>query len=179
MVKRGPNTERGKAASSINAVKHGLRSNAPVIPEVESSEDWDRHRAAIVASWEPEGGFETFLAERVASLSWRLNRVPRYETETTAHHIDTIPDDLGHAAAYGEKLGIPREETASMDRIGELISQRLLPSRDPMERIIRYEGHLHRQLIQTIRELEATQARRKGDRPSPLTRLDVSGSASS
>ena len=48
-----------------------------------------------------------------------------------------------------------------------------------MERIIRYEGHLHRQLIQTIRELEATQARRKGDRPSPLTRLDVSGSARS
>ena len=124
MAKRGPNTERGKAASSINAVKHGLRSNAPVIPELESFEDWERHRAAIVASWEPEGGFENFLAERIASLSWRLNRVPRYETETTAHHIDTIPDDLGDAAAYGEKLGIPREETASMDTIGELISRR-------------------------------------------------------
>ena len=158
-------------------IRRSFRANAPVIPELESFEDWERHRAAIVASWEPEGGFETFLAERVASLSSRLNRVPRYETETTAHHIDTIPDDLGDAAAYGEKLGIPREETASMDRIDELISQGLLPSRDRMERIIRYEGHLHRQLIQTIRELEATQARRKGDRPSALTRLDVSGSS--
>src|SRR5438552_8417206 len=95
MARRGPNTERGKAASSLNAVKHGLRSNAPVIPEVESFEDWDRHRAAIVASWEPEGGFETFLAERVASLSWRLNRVPRYETETyrTSHRHN--PGRLG------------------------------------------------------------------------------------
>ena len=95
----------------------------------------------------------------------------------TAHHIDAIPDDLADTASYGEKLGVPREETVSMDRIGELISQRLPPSRDPMERIIRYEGHLHRQLIQTIRELEATQARRKGDRPSALTRFDVSGSS--
>ena len=84
---------------------------------------------------------------------------------------------MADAATYGENRGIPREETISMDRIGELISQRLLPSGDPMERIIRYEGHLHRQLIQTIRELEATQARRKGDRPPALTRFDVSGSS--
>ena len=61
MARRGPNTERGKAAARVNAVKHGLRSNAPVIPELESFEDWDRHRAAIVASWEPKGGFENFL----------------------------------------------------------------------------------------------------------------------
>ena len=168
MARRGPNTARGKAASSRNAVKHGLRSGAPVIPELESFDDWERHRAGIVASFEPEGGFETFLAERIASLAWRLNRVPRYETEMTAHHIDKIPDDLGLQADYGEKLGIPREETVTMDKIDEMLSRRLLPSKDPMERIMRYEGHLHRQFIQTVRELEATQARRKGDRPSPL-----------
>jgi hypothetical protein len=130
-------TEAGKAASSVNAVKHGLRSNAPVISEIESFEDWERHRAAIIATWEPESGFETFLAEPIASLSWRLNRVPRYETEMTAHHIDSIPDDLADTSRYGEKLGIPREETVTMDKIGELISQRLLPPRDPRERIVR------------------------------------------
>src|SRR5437879_88169 len=119
--------------SSMVSVQHSRHARNRVLRNSE------RHRAEIVASWEPESDFETFLAERIASLSWRLNRVPRYETETTAHHIDTIPDDLGDAAAYGEKRGIPREETVSMDRIGELISQRLLLSRDPMERI-RYEG---------------------------------------
>jgi len=176
MARRGPNTARGKAASSRNAVKHGLRSDAPVIPELESFDDWERHRAGIVASFQPEGSFEAWLAGRIASLSWRLNRVPRYETEMTAHHIDEVPDDLAQAAAFGEKLGIPSEESITMDKIDQLVSRRLLPSRDPMERIMRYEGHLHRQFIQTIRELEATQARRKGDRPSPLARLDVSGS---
>jgi len=159
MARRGPSTARGKAASSRNAVKHGLRSDAPVIPELESFDDWERHRAGIVASFEPEGAFEAWLAGRIASLSWRLNRVPRYETEMTAHHIDEIPDDLATAARYGEKaLGIPPEQTITMDKIEELMSRRLLPSRDPMERIMRYEGHLHRQLIQTIRELEATQS---------------------
>ena len=67
----------------------------------------NQHRAAIVASWEPKGGFENFLAERVASLSWRLNRVPRYETETTAHHIDTIPDDLAGRGYLRREAGHP------------------------------------------------------------------------
>ena len=172
----GPKTAKGKAASSRNAIKHGLRSDAPVIPELESMDDWERHRAGFVSSFEPEGGFETYLAERVASLAWRLNRVLRHETEMTTHHIDEIPDDLSLQAAYGEKLGIPREETVTMDKIDVMVSRRLLPAKQQMENIMRYEGHLHRQFMQTLHELEATQARRKGDRPSPLARLDVSGS---
>jgi len=172
----GPKTAKGKAASSRNAVKHGLRSDAPVIPELESFDDWERHREGIVASFEPEGGFETYLAVRIAKLAWRLNRVPRYETEMVAHNLDNIGRDMQISGIYGLALGIPSEEIGTEDKIDEQVSRRLLPSRDPMERIIRYEGHLHRQLIQTIRELEATQARRKGDRPSPLARLDVSGS---
>ncbi len=143
---------------------------------MESFHDWEGHRAGIVAGFESEGGFETLLAERIASLAWRLNRVPRYETEMTAHHLDRIPDDIGDIAPYAAAIGRPIDESNLMDNIEEQMSRRLLPDRDPMERIIRYEGHLHRQLIQTIRELEATQARRKGDRPSPLARLDVSGS---
>ena len=55
MVKRGPSTASGKAASSRSAIKHGLRSDAPVIPELESFEDWERHRAGTVAGFAPEG----------------------------------------------------------------------------------------------------------------------------
>lgn len=43
-----------------------------------------------------------------------------------------------------------------------------------LEKVMRYEGHLHRQLLQTLHELEAMQARRAG-RPAPLARLDVQG----
>jgi hypothetical protein len=43
-----------------------------------------------------------------------------------------------------------------------------------LEKVMRYEGHLHRQLLQTLHELEAMQARRAG-KPAPLARLDVQG----
>lgn len=43
-----------------------------------------------------------------------------------------------------------------------------------LEKVLRYEGHLHRQLLQTLHELEAMQARRAGQ-AAPLARLDVQG----
>ncbi len=49
----------------------------------------------------------------------------------------------------------------------------LLPV-EQLEKVMRYEAHLHRQLVQTLRELEAMQARRRGQ-AAPLARLDVSG----
>jgi hypothetical protein len=39
MVKRGPATAEGKAAASRNAIKHGLRSDAPVIPGLEDFDE--------------------------------------------------------------------------------------------------------------------------------------------
>jgi len=69
MVKRGPNTADGKAASSQNAVKHGLRSGVPVIPGFESFEEWEDFRDGIISSYAPEGRLETELAERSASSS--------------------------------------------------------------------------------------------------------------
>src|SRR6266511_2591219 len=78
MARRGPNTPRGKAASSRNATTHGLTSDAPVIPG-ESREEWRRFLAGIIADWEPVGQFETEHAATIALLMWRRRRVARYE----------------------------------------------------------------------------------------------------
>jgi len=43
-----------------------------------------------------------------------------------------------------------------------------------LDKVTRYEAHLHRQLVQTMHELEAMQDRRRGH-AAPLARLDVSG----
>ncbi len=51
---------------------------------------------------------------------------------------------------------------------------RTLPGRDVLDKIMRYEAHLHRLYIQTLHELEAIQTRRQGGH-SPLARLDISG----
>jgi len=177
MAQRGPRTEGGKAASSRNSIKHGLRSGAPVIPELESFEEWERHRAGTIASFAPEGYSETDFAERIASLSWRLKRVARYETEMAAHYLDDIPEDMAAAAGYAERaLKIPIEVTVTPDAVDKQFSRRLLPPEQTLERIMRYEAHLHRQWVQTIHELEALQARARGER-TPLARLDVTRSS--
>src|SRR5215204_5569852 len=84
MSKGGPTTEEGKEVARWNAARHGMRSPAPVVPGIETQEDWERHLAGTLESLSPEGHLETVLAERVALLSWRLHRVVRYETESIA-----------------------------------------------------------------------------------------------
>lgn len=90
----GPATENGKAVSKHNAVRHGIRSPEPVIPGMESAEDWEAHRSGIVESIAPVGHLEGTLTERVALLSWRLHRVARYETETLAVGMGKVEEDL-------------------------------------------------------------------------------------
>jgi len=79
--KRGPKSTQGRLAVRLNASTHGILSAQPVVNAYERPEDWEAHRAAIVDSLAPEGGMEQVLAERVALMSWRLNRVTLYEAE--------------------------------------------------------------------------------------------------
>jgi hypothetical protein len=95
----------------------------------------------------PVGPLEAALAERVASALWRLRRVTAYED-----------------AAIAERRRL------------EARSARLLPHPLDIEKIIRYEAHLSRQCYQTLHELEALRAERRG-RPAPLLRVDVKGAA--
>jgi hypothetical protein len=79
-------------------VRHGLRSELPVIPG-ESADEWERHRAGVVRSLAPAGGLETVLAERVALSLWRLRRVVVYETAVTAVWVDEADEAVHQAAA--------------------------------------------------------------------------------
>jgi hypothetical protein len=90
----GPNTEAGKAIVRWNATRHGISSPKPVVPGLENSEDWERHREGILENLSPVGHLEITLAERVALLSWRLHRVTRYETGAIAAYQETIEDDI-------------------------------------------------------------------------------------
>jgi hypothetical protein len=94
LAKGGPATQEGKEVVKWNAVQHGVRSPAPVVPGMERAEDWELHLAGTLESLSPEGHLETVLAERVALLSWRLHRVVRYETESIALFQEKAEDDL-------------------------------------------------------------------------------------
>jgi hypothetical protein len=91
----------------VNAVTHGLRATLPVIPGVERVEDWEAHERGVVESLQPVGRLETLLAQRVASVLWRLNRVEVYEERQLAKESDTwlLPDhDLNAIVRYEAHL---------------------------------------------------------------------------
>jgi hypothetical protein len=104
LAKGGPATQEGKEVVKWNAVKHGLRSPAPVVPSIERREDWEQHRDGVLESLQPEGHLEMVLAERVALLSWRLNRVTRFETVTIALSQEKMEDDLAEKRRFGSYL---------------------------------------------------------------------------
>jgi hypothetical protein len=58
----------------------------------------------VLESLQPEGHLETVLAERVALLSWRLNRVTRYETESIALYQEKAEDDLADRRRFGSHV---------------------------------------------------------------------------
>src|SRR5215217_1466741 len=103
----GPSTREGKEIARWNATRHGIRSPAPVVPGVERKEEWEEHRDGVLDSLSPEGHLELVLAERVALLSWRLHRVIRYETESSALFQEKAEDDLAKERRFESGPGHP------------------------------------------------------------------------
>jgi hypothetical protein len=295
----GPNTEEGKDVVRWNATRHGISSPQPVVPGLEKLEDWEEHRSSILENLSPVGQLEVTLAERVALLSWRLQRVTRYETGAIATSQETIEEDIherdrflsalkhkefesthpedirfeakyykqSHSAlrrfpslgadktlkganassvvwrvlmeakkAAGREIdverldlpGVPEDAMieelpamkaadvrgcveaiaahASLDpdelleaatneagykarhaahkkeeveqEISRKVRERILPDEKTLEKIIRYEAHLSRQLYHGLHELENLQKHRTTGEGVPLLRMDVQGSVS-
>lgn len=172
----------GKVISSRNALSHGITSVTPVIKGMEREKDWLAFRDGIIESLAPEGYLECVLAERVANLNWRIKRVTRYENAVIEDYVGSVEYDGTVAAAYlygikaideavegkRDDIPVPTPEELALSR-----EKRMIPYKDDLDKIMRYEGHLHRQWMQTLHELEAMQARRLG-LPVNLYRLDIS-----
>ncbi|WP_435005111.1 hypothetical protein P12x_003003 [Tundrisphaera lichenicola] len=72
----GPKTEEGKAKSRANALKHGLCSSV-VVPE--SLEAVQERASAYYHTLKPQNQFHSWLVDRVAILSLRIDRCERIE----------------------------------------------------------------------------------------------------
>jgi hypothetical protein len=173
VAQTGPRTRAGKAVASRNAMGHGIMSPHPgIIEGLETEDEWDRHVDGIVANLAPEGVLEEELAERIATLFWRLRRVTRYETAVINHQVAATRQDLRAADAYLAPNGndVPDPEPL---RVAAYKEARVIPLDADIDKIMRYETHIHRLIMQTLHELEALQARRHGEQ-THLARLDIS-----
>src|SRR6266498_1630261 len=112
-----PSSRRGRKAHS--SLSHGLRSLIPVIPGVESEEDWLAHLAAVIQEISPVGHIETLCANHIALDFWRLKRIARYEILLVTHSDPTARPsaDFGTAAAAPDSA--VSSTTAEPDEVDE------------------------------------------------------------
>ena len=179
MPKRGPKTDRGKAVVRLNAVRHAVLSQTPVIPELETEEDWQAHRTRLFDDLVPHGALEEALVERIALTLWQHQRLVRFQRAAVIRGSFSALEAMSLAAAYGEsRFGMPEEDSLSDEKVERRLLECLIPTGDDLAKIMRYEAHLNRQLYQAMHELEALKARRQGD-SAPLARVDVHGLAQS
>jgi hypothetical protein len=76
----GARTPQGKAASSLNAVRHGLCSQQAVLPgeDAEALSDLSRE---FYKSIRPVGPQELFCVEKMILAYWRMRRIAAMEAE--------------------------------------------------------------------------------------------------
>jgi len=157
---------------SRNATTHGLYSAVTVAAGHEQPTDWLAFHDAMLLDLDPHGALESALASRAAALCWRLRRAPIAEADAIERAI--ARHDSAAARKPIELTPEQRDELGFYADAMVAVPDPPSPVPDPasLERIARTEAHLHKQLVQTLHELEALQARRRGEH-TPLARVDV------
>ena len=157
----GPKTEEGKSASSQNALKHGLTARQDVIA-AESQELYDFRRDQMFADLAPTGPIEAMLAERIVSLSWRLDRSVTIQTQV----IDTLLEDFERVHKEAVKdydPYYPSRQNPDLKLGGAARND--IRDNKVLDRLLMYERRIERSLYKTMAELKNLQQTRKRNQP--------------
>jgi len=90
-MQTGPRTTVGKAASSMNAMSHGLTSGKVVLPGEDASQ-FEFLRRSLLKEHRPNTPTEKILVEEMAQAHWRLDRVRRRQDQ--AFESETLDEKL-------------------------------------------------------------------------------------
>jgi hypothetical protein len=160
----GPTSEEGKAASSRNSWKHGLRALAVVYPD-EDGEEYLLHLVSLRLERRPKGPLEAFLVERMAQCMWKIWRTYRLESEFIELGIGSADQSLRLAAQDPKVPKWFREAAAAAEgpqgattALIELTNPRSAPA---LLLLFRYRAEAERALYKALHELERIQAARK------------------
>jgi len=127
----GPRTPRGKASSSMNALKAGVFAKHLLLPDDDAAE-FAKLRAQLHDEWRPLGPTENSLVERLLALFWKQRRVYRAEAGLYTMYRQ-CPDGLGGVATALAKDGTETEA---------------------FTRLVRMDGAFERSIALTLRLLQ-------------------------
>jgi hypothetical protein len=163
----GPRTEGGKSRSRPNALKHGVLASALLVTQGEGAEDsaeFDELLGGLHRDVEPVGTLEDMLVEKIAICWWRQRRALKSEAGLVRRAF--VPDpgrQLQESLSRGAGLGPNPELAAIKDHLS-------LPLGADLDRILRYETTIQRQMVYAINQLERLQRTRKGEHvPAPVS----------
>jgi hypothetical protein len=155
----GPRTEEGKKRSSLNALRHGLTGQVSLMTD----DDRAAHGAfskGIIDDLKPVGAMELQLAQRIATDSWRINRLAAFEDNIYCMwHETNMPSYSNH----------PQIDTACSQ------TQTFLQKSDELNRLSLYEQRLNRSIQKNMALLKQLQKERKAEQQSQPTEKKQSG----
>ena len=134
----GPKTDLGKQRCSQNALKHGLRSQHPVIPG-EDPIEYQHKLDELRADLRPLNSLEDSIVEQIADTTWRLKRLARIEAAVQSHYADKAA--AGESNAGKDSDEILGEAFSDSDTLRDLAI------------LSRYEGQLSRRFHRLTKEL--------------------------
>ncbi|MBM3735090.1 MAG: hypothetical protein FJW39_04825 [Acidobacteria bacterium] len=147
---RGPATTQGKAASSRNALKHGLTSR-DIVLTTEDPAEWEALRQSFHDHWRPEGDMESRLVETLAACDWRLQRALAMETALLNTEMDIMASEIDRV--FSEIDGPSRQALA----FKSLAGSRALEQLQRHQTRLTSEFHRTWKLLKQLQEERAAQ----------------------
>ena len=159
----GPRTATGKKRVSRNAVRHGFFSKFLLIQHrdgKESQGEYDDFYASVRKHYQPVGWLEEAWVEKIAVWSWRLRRLIRCE----AGQIDRALAGHSYELQQSKMDDLAELESApsGIPEMNALTDHLFLPEKEDLDKLLRYEAMINRQLNHAMGELERVQTRREG-----------------
>ncbi len=149
----GPRTEEGKKASALNARRHNLTGQVTAMTDADRIMH-DAFSASIVENLAPEGAMEIQLAQRIATDSWRLNRISAVEDNLFA---------LGHNAKSDET------ETEDPEIHAALTAAKVFNAEaKQLQLLTLYDQRINRNLQKNLATLQALQEARRAKREAEM-----------
>ncbi len=164
----GPKTATGKKRVSRNAVRHGFFSKFLLIQHRDGKESQDEYAGFYADArkhYKPLGWLEEIWLEKIVVGSWRLRRLIRCESGQIARALVGHSYELQQSKA--DDLADPDSVSSRDPEMDALTDHLLLPEKEELDKLLRYEAMISRQLNHAITELERMQARRKGEATPP------------
>jgi hypothetical protein len=142
----GPNTPEGKASARLNALKHGMYANSPVI-KGEDPALYDALAQSYFDRFNPATPEEHTLLAGIIRNAWELDRLARIETDLFNRELEDMDED----------------ETHPLGRLPALLGNRL----SRLQRLIDSADRAFRRNLEFLLDLQARRAQAQSAQPDP------------